>query len=120
MKNIRFVPLDDEGNPVLELSQPLSTAEFSFELEEDTHDQVDLSTLTQTTEWTTALTVDQETFDLLAGVFPPQPRWILENGEHKLEIWNLREGERGPDGRIPYHFDGRFLCGPHDEEGNHL
>lgn len=118
MKNIRFVPLDDSGNPILNLSTPTKAVDFNFDEPED--DDLNWSSMGRvTTEWSTEFKMDQTTFDLLAGTLP-EPRWILESQDHKLEIWNIREGERQPDGRIPYTFDGRFLCGPHDLEGNHL
>lgn len=119
MTEIYLTPLDGQGKPIIELTTPVPATAADFTFDDVKNEKVNWPP----TE--TSLEIPVETnprlMELLLGpaAYEP-PTWEVELGGHRMLVWNLRKGERGPDGKIPYEFDGRFLCGPHDADLNHV
>lgn len=106
------------GDPVPLVGGTANFEPDSFESTDSISLPMASTTYTQTMEFPITET-NPRLMELLLGELP-KPTWIIDAPPHRMEVWNLRVGKPGPDGKIPHDFDGRFLCGPHDENGNHI
>lgn len=120
------------GVPGVENWDPSTGRIQNFEL--DSSESTDSTTLeddtnsTQTTvEWELEVShLDRETFKLLTGHYPedpvPKPRFTFEFDGHTIEA-SFDTEVYHPDRRLKHEYqftDVVWLCGPHDEEGNHI
>lgn len=118
MKNIRLVPLDEKGNPIDMDFTEVKNINWAADKEED---------LPIMPQWPARYEMEMESVNIAAlfAFFTPRP---MENdainlkfGEHEV-VGHLTKADRKDDqGRDIWDMlDGRWLCGLHDLEMNHL
>lgn len=122
LSNIRLIPLDKDGKPMGDaISVPVST--FDFTTPDEPGDDTPL--ITGVSEWTMELK-DIDIAGILKYFIPEaqtDDRVTLEYGGHTIKGHLEYVGVEIVDGKEKQRydmFDGVFMCGPHDEEGNHI